>query len=332
MTTILNGIQSSGDLHLGNYFGSIKACLDLQNNTENKCLYFIADLHSFTSNRDAVVFKENQKNCVLDWLALGLDPRKSIFYRQSDITAHTELAWYLSCVAPIGLLERSHAFKDKKSKGLEANVGLFTYPILMAADILLYSAKIIPVGKDQKQHIEIARDLADKFNNEFGETFVVPEQSELSSGVDLIIGLDGQKMSKSYSNTIEIFAEEKVLKKKIMSIKTDSIELGKPLNPETCTVFAFHKLFKNPELEQLRSQYINGVIGFGDSKKQLFGLIWEFFRDARELRKKLEIDPIAIENILYKGAKEASKIANNKLSEVRQKLGLSKKSILQNLL
>ncbi|MDH3325008.1 MAG: tryptophan--tRNA ligase, partial [Candidatus Peregrinibacteria bacterium] len=312
---------------IGNYFGAIKPMVDLQNEGKHEMFFFLADLHAFTTKRSAEEFSENQRNAVLDFLACGLDPEKSLFYRQSDIPAHTELSWFLACRTPMGLLERAHSFKDKKAKGLDTNAGLFTYPVLMAADILLYSAAIVPVGKDQKQHVEMARDIAQKFNHEFGETFVLPE-SKIDENVMTIPGLDGEKMSKSYGNTIPIFAEEKVLKKKIMSIETDSVELGQPLNPETCNVFAFHKLFDNPDLGDLRTKYVNGGIGFGDSKKMLFELVWNYFADARERRAKLADDPKLVEEILRKGAEKASEIANEKLADVREKLGLAPKHLV----
>jgi len=320
---VLTGMQASGDPHLGNYFGMMAQTIAFQNEGEADCFYFIADLHSFTTKRDPEVFAQNQKRCVIDWLALGIDPDKATFYRQSDLAGiHTELAWYLSCFTPVGLLERAHSFKDKKARGLEANAGLFTYPVLMAADILLYDAHIVPVGKDQKQHVEMARDIAQKFNHEYGETFVLPE-AHIEASVATIPGLDGQKMSKSYGNTIEIFAEEKVFKKKIMSIQTASVEMGQPLDPETCNVFALHKLFGNPNLDQLESQYRNGEIGFGDAKKQLFELAWEYFREARERRAKLAADPAYVEQVLQQGAEKAGTIAAAKLADVRGRLGLS---------
>ena len=208
MTRILTGMTPSGIPHIGNYFGMMKQAKELQDNPQNECFYFVSDLHSFTSKRDPELFKTNSEASVLDWLALVVDPDKTIFYRQSDIRAHTEMLWYLSCITPFGLMERAHAFKDKTAKGMEANVGLFTYPILMAADIILYDIDIVPVGKDQAQHVEMARDLAQKFNHHFGDTFVLPE-SQIKEEVQTIPGLDGAKMSKSYGNTIEIFADEK---------------------------------------------------------------------------------------------------------------------------
>lgn len=322
MTRILTGMQSSGNSHLGNYFGMMKQAKELQNILGNECFYFVADLHSFTSKQDPELFKQNQLAGVLDWLAVVIDPEKSVFYRQSDVRAHTELLWYLSCLTPFGLMERGHAFKDKTAKGLEANVALFTYPILMAADILLYDAEVVPVGKDQAQHVEMARDLAQKFNHHFGETFVLPE-AQIKEDVQTIPGLDGAKMSKSYGNTIEIFGDEKTMKKKIMSIKTESKELGEALDPDTCNVMQYHRLFKNPNLVKLEDDYRNGAIGFGDSKAQLFELVWEYFAVARVRRAQLAADPAEVERILRSGAQKASAIAETKLQNVRSKFGLS---------
>ncbi len=322
MTRVLTGIQSSGDLHWGNYFGAIKPMLDFQADKKNEMFFFIADLHAFTSQTDAKQFTEYQKNAVIDWLALGVDPEKSLFYRQSDIRSHTELTWILLCQTSMGLLERAHSFKDKKAKGMEANAGLFTYPVLMASDILLYDANKVPVGKDQKQHVEMSRDIAQKFNHRYGDTFTIPEP-DIPATVATIPGLDGQKMSKSYGNTIEIFADEATLKKKIMSIKTESVAMGDSIDPKTCAVFAFHKLFENPNLAKLEKQYKAGDIGFGDSKKQLFELVWKFFAEARTKRAELEKDAKLVEKILKAGAEKANTIAEKKLKTVREKVGLS---------
>lgn len=320
---ILTGIQASGNLHIGNYFGAIKPAVELQNTTGNDCFYFMADLHAFTSLKDPVKFKEYQINGVLDWLALGIDPDVSTFYLQSDLAGlHTELTWYLSCFTNMGLLERAHSYKDKKANGLETNVGLFTYPVLMAADILLYDAETIPVGKDQKQHVEMARDIAQKINHHFNDEVLVLPEAQINESVQTIPGLDGRKMSKSYGNTIPIFGTEKEIKKAIMSIQTDSLELGQPMDPHTCNVMAFHKLFNNPNVGKLEADYKAGAIGFGDSKKQLFELIWEYFADARERRAKLEADPAAVEAILEKGAQKARLTSERKVETIRTKMGL----------
>ena len=291
--------------------------------TEDECFYFIADLHALTSQRDPEVFAHHTQEIILDWLALGLDPERVTFYRQSDIRAHTELMWILMCLTPMGLLERAHSYKDKTARGLEANAGLFTYPVLMAADILLYDTNKVPVGKDQKQHVEMARDIAQKFNHHYGETFTLPEPV-IKPDVMTIPGLDGQKMSKSYGNTIEIFADEKTLKKKIMSLKTDSIPLGEPLDPDTCPVFAFHTLFAHPELETIRARYRAGEIGFGESKTLLFEHVWEYFASARARREVLASSPDTVEALLRQGAEKATALADAKLKLVRDRVGLPK--------
>ncbi len=320
MTRVLTGIQSSGNLHWGNYFGAIKPMIAAQEQG-NEMFFMIADLHAFTTVRDPEIYKQNQKNVLLDYLALGIDPDKSVFFRQSDVAAHTELAWYLNCLCPMGLLERAHSYKDKKAKGLEANAGLFTYPMLIAADILLYDAQQVPVGKDQKQHVEMARDIAQKFNHQFGEIFTLPE-AVISENLQTIPGLDGQKMSKSYGNTIAIFEEEKTLKKKINSIKTASLEMGEPIDPETCPIMAFHKLFATPNLETLTQQYRSGSIGFGQSKKILLETVWDFFQEARTRREQLEKNLDDVEEIMTRGAARANQIASKKLQEIRTAIGI----------
>lgn len=327
MTRILTGIKPTGIPHWGNYFGTIKQTIELQNEANNDCFYFVADLHSFTTKIQPDVFAEYQRGVVLDWISLGLDPAVSTIYCQSDIRAHTELTWYLSCFCSMGVMNRAHAFKDMTDKGLEANIGLFTYPILMAADILLYDVDFVPVGQDQKQHVEIARDLAQKFNHHFeSEIFKLPEP-RIQSETNKIIGTDGAKMSKSYGNTIEIFADEKTLKKKIMSIKTESLELGDPMDPETCNVMAYHRLFGNPNVKKLEAQYRAGEVGFGESKKQLFEFVWDYFSKARAKREKLAADPAEVEHILQAGAQKANTIAEAKLSDVRGKFGLRRKHL-----
>ena len=322
MIRYLTGMQASGDPHWGNYFGMLQRTISLQHHPQTECFWFIADLHSFTSNQDPAIFRGNLQRAVIDWLALGIDPNQSVFYRQSDIAdLHTELTWYLSCFTPIGLLERAHSFKDKTARGIEANTGLFIYPVLMAADILLYDAHKVPVGKDQIQHLEITRDIAQRFNHQYGEIFRLPEVEVLEAS-QTVLGLDGQKMSKSYGNSIEIFAEESVLKKKIMSIKTGSEPLGSPLDPDQCPVFNFHQLFANPNLEALKAQYLEGSIGYGEAKKQLFEMVWEYFRPARERREKFLNSPDYVQEVLSQGAKRARALASEKLSTVRNALGL----------
>ncbi len=314
-------MQSSGIPHIGNYFGMIRPALAFQDDPQNECFYFIADLHAFTSHPRAEDFKRYRSEVILDWLALGLDPDRSIFYMQSQIPQHTELLWYLLCQTPLGMLERAHSFKDKKARGLDANAGLFTYPVLMAADILLYDADMIPVGKDQKQHVEMARDIAQKFNNKAPNTFVLPEPF-IPEETGIVLGTDGQKMSKSYGNTISIFEDEKILRKKIMGLPTDSVPLGQPIDPDTCAVFQFHALFKNPQIDVLRQQYKEGSIGFGESKKQLFAYVWDFFQSARLKRETLKKDPEYIENIIYKGGQKAQERAEKKIQQVRRVMGV----------
>jgi tryptophanyl-tRNA synthetase len=320
MKRILSGITPSGQPHIGNYFGMMKQLIDLQK-PENLVYFFISDQHAFTSRRPREDFIQNRENAILDWLALGADPEKSIIFRQSDVPAHTELAWYLSCFAPMGLLERAHAYKDKTAKGLEANVGLFTYPILMAADILLYDIDLVPVGKDQKQHVEMARDIAEKFNHECEHILKLPEPL-IQESLMTILGTDGAKMSKSYGNTIEIFADEKTLRKKVMSIQTGSEPLGTSLNPDTCLVIQLHTLFHNPDTATLQEQYRSGAIGYGHAKQALFEYMWEYFRSAREKRAELEKNPAFVSQILQNGAEKAREYADKKLHEVRKALGI----------
>jgi tryptophanyl-tRNA synthetase len=258
----------------------------------------------------------------MDFLALGLDPDKCYFWVQSDVPEVTELTWILGCHTSMGLLERSHSYKDKVARGITPSCGLFTYPVLMAADILLYQANLIPVGRDQKQHVEITRDIALRFNGTYGETFVVPEPL-IADEIALIPGLDGQKMSKSYGNTINIFETEKELKKKVMRIVTDSTPVEEPKNPDTCSLFALYRLFASAEkLENLRGRYIRGGTGYGDVKKELFGLIWEYFAPFRDRRERLAGDPAAVAAILAGGAEKTRAVAANTLDDVKQKVGL----------
>lgn len=321
MKRVLTGIQPSGQLHWGNYFGAIQPMLQRQSAGDDM-FFFIADLHAFTTVRDPEVFKKNQRDIVLDYLALGLDPEKSLFWRQSDVPAHTEAAWYLLCLCSMGALERAHSFKDKVARGLDTTAGLFTYPMLMAADILLYDADVVPVGKDQKQHVEMARDIAQKFNHQYGDVFKLPEP-EIAAEVQTIPGLDGQKMSKSYGNTISIFEDEKKLKKQINSIETASVEMGTSLDPESCTVFSFHKLFKNPNLVELESQYRSGSIGYGGAKKQLFELVWDTFAEARARRENLADDPMTVEAVMKRGAEGAAEFADAKLATIKKTIGIA---------
>jgi tryptophanyl-tRNA synthetase len=320
MKRSLSGIQPSGVLHLGNYFGAIKQFIDNQGKTDG--FYFIVDYHALTSLSDAEALRKNTYDVVLDFLALGLDPEKSTIYIQSDIPECTELAWILSNVTPMGLLERAHSYKDKLAKGIAANVGLFTYPVLMAADILLYDAHIVPVGKDQKQHLEITRDIATKFNLQYGETFVVPDP-QIIENLATVPGTDGQKMSKSYGNTIEMFASKKELKKQVMSIVTDSTPLEDPKDPDN-NITQLYKLFASEEkVEEMKQKFTAGGYGYGHAKKELLEAILEYFGEARAKREELAKNPEYVETILKKGREKARSIARAKVDLVKKTVGLS---------
>jgi tryptophanyl-tRNA synthetase len=320
MSRILSGIQPSGKLHIGNYFGMMKPMIGYQEKHELFC--FLANFHAMTSTDDCNSLKENTIEAAIDFLALGLNPDKCYFWVQSDVPEVTELTWILACHTSMGLLERSHSYKDKVAHGIVPNAGLFTYPVLMAADILIYKSNLVPVGKDQKQHLEITRDIAQSFNTKFGETFIIPEP-QISDDIAVIPGVDGQKMSKSYNNAIFIFEEEKELKKKIMKIVTDSTPVEEPKDPEKCNVFALYKLFAdNDMIENLRQKYLRGGMGYGDAKKELFGCVWEYFKAAREKRKALEQDRDGIYKILKTGAEKTRGIALSVLRDVKEKVGL----------
>lgn len=320
MSRILSGIQPSGILHIGNYFAMMKPMIELQHDNDLFC--FIVNYHALTSINNPQELADNTINAAMDFIALGLDPDKAHFWVQSDIPEVTELAWILSCHTSLGLLERSHSYKDKIAKGIVPNTGLFTYPVLMAADILLFNAERIPVGKDQKQHLEITRDIAERFNQVYGEIFVLPEPM-ISDDIAVIPGIDGQKMSKSYNNTINIFEDEASLKKKVMRIVTDSTPVEAPKNPETCNLFALYKLFAEPEkTETLKERYIKGGIGYGEVKKELFGLIWEYFAPFREKQKLLQNNKGDIAAILKKGAEKTRPIAHETMQRVKKAVGL----------
>ncbi len=317
---VLSGIQPSGQLHLGNYFGSIKPNLEYVGKAEQS-YYFIADLHALTTIRDAGQLREFRRNVILDYLACGFDPDKAVLYFQSDIPEHTELMWILSTVTPMGLLERAVSYKEKVEKGIAASAGLFTYPVLMAADILLYDANLVPVGKDQKQHLEMTRDIAIKFNNEFGETLTVPEPL-IREDTAIVPGTDGQKMSKSYGNTIPLFGSEKDTKKAIMGIVTDSRGMNDPKDPATCPIFQIHKLFlTDKEREALASEYRNGL-PYGEAKKKLLETYMDVFADMRAKRETLAKDPAKIERIMLDGAAKASVVARATMERVRTATGL----------
>jgi len=321
MSRILSGIQPSGTLHIGNYFAMMKPMIEMQK--ENELFCFIVNYHAMTSNQDGERLKKNTVEAAIDFLALGLDPENCYFWVQSDVPEVTELTWILSCNTSMGLLERSHSYKDKITKGIVPNAGLFTYPVLMAADILLYKADAVPVGKDQKQHLEITRDIAEKFNNTFGDIFVIPE-AMISEDIAVIPGLDGQKMSKSYGNTINIFEEEKPLRKKIMKIVTDSTPVEDPKNPDTCNLFALYRLFaEKNQIENMRDKYTQGGTGYGDIKKEIFAHIWEYFKPFREKREIYSNDKGEVISILKKGAEKTRKVALETLEEVKSATGIN---------
>ena len=320
MSRILTGIQSTGTPHLGNILGAIIPAIEASLKNTDSYL-FIADLHSLTQIKDPEELAYNTYSTAAAWLAFGLDPSKTIFYKQSDVPATTELSWVLSSIFPYQRLTLAHSFKDKSSQLKDVNVGLFTYPMLMAADILLYDAEIVPVGKDQLQHLEITRDVAIKFNNQYGETLVVPESS-INEQTKYVIGTNGEKMSKSKNNIINIFLEEKLLKKQIMSIETDSKPLESPKNPETCNVFKIYSLLASNEMiEDLRAKYKNGGFGYGHAKKELLDLILNKFSKPREKYNYLMSNKNEIDQILNEGSKKASKTANQVMDRVRKKLG-----------
>lgn len=318
---ILSGIQPSGRLHLGNYFGMMKRMIDYQ---ENNDLYaFIVNYHALTSVFDGERLREGTINAVLDFLALGMDPDKSTFWVQSDVPEVTELTWLLSNVTGMGLLERAHSYKDKMAKGIPATHGLFSYPVLMAADILAFGGERVPVGKDQKQHLEIARDVAERFNTTYGETFVIPE-ADIEDDLATVPGLDGQKMSKSYGNTIELFTDESTLKKKVMSIKTDTTPVNEPKPIENNTLFDLYSLFLNgKEQEELKERFLTPGLKYGEVKKEIVGVIWEYFAPYREKRNFYEQDKGEVLSLLKKGSDKARQTATQYLELARKNTGLN---------
>jgi len=322
MARILTGIQSSGVPHLGNVLGAVIPAIEMSKSTENESLFFIADLHSLTTIKNAESIKHNTYATAAAWLAFGFNTEKNIFYRQSDISEVTELMWILNCFTPYPMLANAHSFKDKSDSLSDVNSGLFTYPVLMAADILLYDANIVPVGKDQLQHLEMTRDIAGSFNHLMGETLVLPE-SKVSENVMIVPGTDGKKMSKSYDNTIDVFAEEKSLKKQIMKIITDSLGLENPKDPESCNVFQLYKLLANDsQIEKIATRYKQGGFGYGHAKNALLELILEKFSTERKVYSELMSNPNQIEKKLKEGAEKAKKIASPVLQRVKEKLGI----------
>ncbi len=317
---VLSGIQPSGSLHLGNYFGMMKKMIDYQQNEELFC--FIANYHAMTSVSDGKVLAKGTLDAAANFLALGLDPEKSTFWVQSDLVEVQELSWILSNFTPMGLLERCHSYKDKVARGIHANHGLFAYPVLMTADILLFQSERVPVGKDQKQHLEVARDIAIKFNNHYGEIFTIPEP-EIDEEVATVPGLDGQKMSKSYGNTIDLFQDEKSLRKQVMRIVTDPTPVEAPKDPDRCNVFQIYRLFLEKEREAaLRRRYLAGGMGYGEVKEELFVIIRDFFAPYAERRRELLADPDGLRRTLAAGAEKARRTAGRTLQKVRKKVGL----------
>ena len=317
---VLSGIQPSGIPHIGNYFGMMRPAVELQE--QGEAFLFIADYHSLTTQPKPEDLRKQVEGLALDFLACGLDAEKTVFFRQSDVPQVTELTWILSSLTTVGVLERAHSYKDKIAKGFTPNSGLFVYPVLMASDILIYQSTVVPVGKDQKQHLEITRDLAIKFNNEYGEIFTVPEAS-IRENVAVVPGVDGQKMSKSYNNTIPIFGAKKATRKTIMSIVTDCKELEEAKDPENCNVVALFKLFANEsQLKAMKDNYRAGNYGYGHAKQELFELMWEYFEPMRQRREELANNLDYVWDILKKGGEKASAEAEKTMIKVRKAVGL----------
>ena len=321
MSRILTGIQSTGRPHLGNLLGAILPAIELSKSSTNESLLFIADLHSLTQIRDAETLRQNTYAVAAAWLACGFDTEKNMFYRQSDVPQVTELTWYLSCFTPYPMLANAHSFKDKSDRLSDVNAGLFTYPVLMAADILLYDAEVVPVGKDQIQHLEIARDIASAFNSRYGETFVLP-QARVDAELMTIPGLDGQKMSKSYGNIIDIFADEKALLKTIRSIVSDSTPLEDPKDPDNDTTFKLYSLLATPaQTEEMRQRYLAGGYGYGHAKKELYDVIMNRFATEREQFNFFMNHPAEIDARLAEGARKAQAYGSAIINKVREKVG-----------
>ena len=317
---VLSGIQPSGKLHIGNFFGAMRQHLQFQD--EHECFYFIADYHALTSNPAPDEIAVHSLDVVMDYLALGLDTGKTVFWRQSDVPEVTELTWLLSCVTPMGLLQRCTSYKDKVAQGLSPNHGLFAYPVLQAADILLYNSHLVPVGADQKQHIEVTRDIAQRFNHTYGDVFTVPAEHIIES-VAVVPGIDGRKMSKSYGNTIGIFEPENAVRKKIMKIVTDSVPVEEPKDPDACNVFALLKLMAPAEeLGEWENRYRRGGLGYGEAKKRLAELTIEYFQPYRQRRTELENDLDEVKKVLADGAERARAVAGQTLEKARRAVGL----------
>ena len=321
MAKILTGVQSTGTPHLGNLLGAIIPAIELSNNPENESFLFIADLHSITQIKDGKTLRANTYSTAAAWLACGLNMEKVVFYRQSDVPQTAELSWYLSCFFPFQRLTLAHSFKDKADRLEDVNAGLFSYPMLMAADILLYDAQFVPVGKDQLQHVEITRDVASRFNHQMGETFVIPE-AKIQKDTMYVPGTNGGKMSKSANNFINIFLDDKNLRKQIMSIETDSTPLEDPKNTETCNAFALYKLLANEsQIQTMTANYIGGNYGYGHAKQALFDLIVDRFKTEREQYNYYINNLAEVDALLKTGAEKAALVANGVLGRVREKLG-----------
>jgi tryptophanyl-tRNA synthetase len=321
MKRILTGLQPSGTLHVGNYFGAIKPMVELQD--QGEVFLFLADLHALTSTQNADELRRYTREAVVDLLACGIDPGRTPFWRQSDVALHAELMWILSTVTPMGLMQRAVAYKEKVEKGIAANVGLFTYPILQAADILLYDADVVPVGKDQKQHLEIARDIAIKINETYGEGTLKLPDAQISEEVAVVPGLDGQKMSKSYGNAIDLFGDEKATRKRVMQIVTDSTPLEAPKDPSTSNVVALYKLFASKEeVRRMEDEHRAGGIGYGEFKQRLFEAMWEHFAPMRARRAELLARPGDVDDVLADGARRAREVAGVTMARVRKAVGL----------
>ena len=317
---ILTGIQPSGTPHIGNYFGAMRQIVASQEKGET--FIFLADYHSLTTSPEPEQLRRNVQELALNYLACGVDPQKAILFRQSDVPQVCELCWILNNVTPVGLLERAHSYKDKLAKGFAPNNGLFSYPVLMASDILIYRSDLVPVGKDQKQHLEITRDIAIKFNNRYGEIFTIPEEL-IPDEVAIVPGIDGQKMSKSYNNTIPIFGKEKEIKKTIMSVVTDCKQLEEPKDPDHCNVVALFKLVATPdELEEMKARYRAGGYGYGHAKLALFDKLWAYFEPMRNRREELERNLDYVREVLRKGGERARQVAEQTMEEVRAAVGL----------
>ena len=317
---ILSGIKPTGKPHIGNYFGMIRPAIDWQD--RGKAFYFIADYHALTTVTDPKLLRQYTRDVALDFLACGLDPAKAVLFRQSDVPQVAELAWILSCVTPMPMLENCHAYKDHLAKDKVPSHGLFAYPVLMAADILIYDSNVVPVGRDQKQHVEVTRDLAQKMNALYGPVFVVPEPSILPT-VETIPGLDGRKMSKSYNNTLELFPDEKALRKKIMSIPTDSTPVEAPKDPASSAIVSLYRLFADEaQVRQMEADFRQGGTGYGEFKKRLFDAVWTGFAPMRERRAELAADPGYVESVLTAGAEQAGAVAEATMRRVRLATGL----------